>query len=599
MTNQSDPRVVKRLRAFAAATSLFSMAVGLSALAGWRFHIVGFTTWGVGPRAMVANTATGLVLAGISLWLQRKPDPQSWSQGKKLVARTAATLVCLVGLLSLAENVRGWDFGIDQLLVTVLPAEQIAGLRPGLMSPIAGLDFVVLGFALLLLDWKTRRENWPAQFLALGALIGAALGLGNLVLEPKVSSTRMALPTAVTFLVLTCGLVCSRAPWAIGGLLTSPSRGARLLRRVVPAALLVLSLIGWLISGALLTEVHFTWVEVSVLAVLSSAMLAGFITWVASIIDRSDAERKKVEDASQISKEQLDRLLGRIEEPPSEARLRRQVTVGFVVAVLLTFFLGFLSWRNSQQEAADADQVAQTHAVLTALEATVRHVVDVETSGRSFALTGHAPFLEPYEPGKKAAVQDLEALRRLTADNPSQQRRWEVLEPQVRARIEFAERMVAARRQNGTIPTLPELEQGRLLTVAVRSTVQQMQAEEERLLAERSRKTRSSRQVSTLTVLLGTLVGVGFLVTAAFAVNRQINVNARSRAQVNALNADLERRVAQRTAALGESEGRLAGVIQSAMDSIITVDEQQRIVLFNAAAERMFRCPAAEALGQL
>jgi PAS domain S-box-containing protein len=67
---------------------------------------------------------------------------------------------------------------------------------------------------------------------------------------------------------------------------------------------------------------------------------------------------------------------------------------------------------------------------------------------------------------------------------------------------------------------------------------------------------------------------------------------------VIALNADLERRVAQRTAALGESEGRLAGVIQSAMDAILTVDEQQNILLFNAAAEKMFRCPAAEALGQ-
>ena len=54
----------------------------------------------------------------------------------------------------------------------------------------------------------------------------------------------------------------------------------------------------------------------------------------------------------------------------------------------------------------------------------------------------------------------------------------------------------------------------------------------------------------------------------------------------------------QRTEALGDSEGRLAGVIQSAMDAMLTVDEQQKILLFNAAAERMFRCPAVEALGQ-
>ena len=49
---------------------------------------------------------------------------------------------------------------------------------------------------------------------------------------------------------------------------------------------------------------------------------------------------------------------------------------------------------------------------------------------------------------------------------------------------------------------------------------------------------------------------------------------------------------------LQESRARFEGVIQSAMDAIITIDETQRVVLFNVAAERMFGYSAADALGQ-
>jgi len=55
----------------------------------------------------------------------------------------------------------------------------------------------------------------------------------------------------------------------------------------------------------------------------------------------------------------------------------------------------------------------------------------------------------------------------------------------------------------------------------------------------------------------------------------------------------------KRTAdALRDSQERLLGIITSAMDAIITIDEKQQIIVFNKAAEEIFRCSAAEVIGK-
>jgi PAS domain S-box-containing protein len=51
-------------------------------------------------------------------------------------------------------------------------------------------------------------------------------------------------------------------------------------------------------------------------------------------------------------------------------------------------------------------------------------------------------------------------------------------------------------------------------------------------------------------------------------------------------------------AALRDSQERLSSILESAMDAMVTVDEEERIVLINVAAERVFRCAAAQVIGR-
>jgi len=578
MMERSDSRISQRLSLIASAASWFAVTVGFSGVAGWAWKVPILKNWSVGMATMKANSAAGFVLLGFSLWMVRSEQVAAKAIRKRIAIATAAA-VSLIALLSLLENRLGWNLE-----------------HAGSMSQPTALAFLFLSAAIILLDWRVR-GYWPTQFLCLGSAIFAAPGLLNAVV-PAIPETGIALPTAVTFFVLSLGTLCARASWAVSGLLSGNSAGATFLRRAVPVALVMLCVLGGMLSAPLLNQARLTWVEVCTVALLCNVLVVGLIVWNARLLDRVDRQRQKAEESLHISREQVDWLLERAEDTGAENLLRRLVTLGIGLSILLTTVMSFLSWRSSHKAVEEADWVAHSYAFKTSIETTVRHTTDIESGARGFAMAGEASFLDSYRSSWEAIAPDLAELRRLTTDNPSQRRMVDRLEPQIYALCNAARNLVQTRLATGKVPGKRELEAGKPPTDAVRNLAGEMRAAESEQLEQRDREAQAARHWTRIATLASALVGTSLLLCAGGAIRREINASARGRAQLKALNASLGQRVGERTAALVESEERLAGVIQSAMDSIITIDEQHRVVLFNGAAERMFGYPAAEALGQ-
>jgi two-component system, sensor histidine kinase and response regulator len=73
---------------------------------------------------------------------------------------------------------------------------------------------------------------------------------------------------------------------------------------------------------------------------------------------------------------------------------------------------------------------------------------------------------------------------------------------------------------------------------------------------------------------------------------------AERQAALEALHGQVERQVEIRTAELRESEARNAGIVEVALDGIVTADHSGRVIEFNPAAERIFGYGRDQVLGQ-
>ena len=289
------PRVASALRATARAASVLPIIVGAMVLTGWIAGIDQLTRVFPGLTAMNPTSALGFICLGSALACA--------ASGRSPVIRRLtiglAGLAIVVALSRLSAALGLWDAPFDRLLFGDKLTDADFG-RINRMAPNTAINFALMGLAFMLMDRERHRLRTLSQLFALVAgmtallaLVGYAYGVRQLY--GIGSQKAMSLLTAVTFVVLAIGLLCARPRHGIMAVVSSDSSGGTMIRRLLPAVLLVPAVFGALRlagQGAMVFDTAFgLWL----LVVTIMTVLAVMVAWNAHLLFRSDIDRANAE----------------------------------------------------------------------------------------------------------------------------------------------------------------------------------------------------------------------------------------------------------------------------------------------------------------
>jgi len=215
------------------------IVLGVAVSIGWIFHVESLKRVLPGLESMKLNTALGFILAGTVIHFGRRAKHVA-------VIFVCASVIGVLGGLTLAEYVFGWDLRIDQLILE----DTSTHMFPGRMSPITALAFSFTGACLLLGQFRSMAAVRVRETLA---LLVAVLGLSSLIgylysVVPfyRVSSyTATALHTSAGLIVLGLAMLTSQSGSTVT-LLTSQAAGRITARRLLPWAIAIPVFVGWL-----------------------------------------------------------------------------------------------------------------------------------------------------------------------------------------------------------------------------------------------------------------------------------------------------------------------------------------------------------------
>lgn len=237
--------VIRTLRRDVHAASVVVAVAGLAVMVGWLFDIPILKSILPHYVSMKFNTALGFVFAGTALWCLLC-EGKWWRE----LGRALAILVFALGAMSLSEYVWGWDLGIDNLFIQEPPGA-VGTAFPGRMSAVTAIAFVLTGISLLpvntVVGWRLLTSQLLALtvvFLSLLALIGYYYSQSTFFSFGFYSS--VALHTSLLFFILGLGVVGTRPHCYIMRHITSEALGGVMARRLIPFAILIPILVGWI-----------------------------------------------------------------------------------------------------------------------------------------------------------------------------------------------------------------------------------------------------------------------------------------------------------------------------------------------------------------
>jgi methyl-accepting chemotaxis protein len=214
----------------------------------------------------------------------------------------------------------------------------------------------------------------------------------------------------------------------------------------------------------------------------------------------------------------------------SDLNISTRLYISFGVVVTLMILLMSLSYTNFSRLGTANDMNIHTYQVLGEVDLTLMSLIDIETGERGFALTGKESSLEPYTRGKESFSKHLEAVRKLTADNPRQQERLQHLADEQKQWLDAAiDSTIKLRRaggdaEMGPVVTAEQAGKGRQGMDAMRQIVADIKGEESSLMVQRAEAVQALDATMSRTLIGGGLLAAVLAMAQAVWQARNITV---------------------------------------------------------------------------